>query len=67
MPRHIRLGKYTAEPMKHIQEVPERFQQNTWLIEAKGEKLLTFYGLLGAWAMRVIAELPEEKSAMSAL
>ena len=48
MPLHITLGKYTAEPMKHIQEVPDRSQQNTRLIDAKGGKPLAFYGLLGA-------------------
>ncbi len=63
----ITLGKYTAEPMKHIQEVPDRSQQNTRLLDAKGGKPLAFYGLLGAWDMLVITELPDEKSAMNAL
>jgi uncharacterized protein with GYD domain len=53
--------------MKNIHEVPERLQQNTRLIEAKGGKLLAFYGLMGEWDMLVITEFPEEKSAMSAL
>ena len=43
MPLHVTLGKYTAEAMQNIHKVPERFQQNTRLIEARGGKLLAFY------------------------
>lgn len=64
---YVTLGKYTADAMKNIYEVPERLQQNTRLIEAKSGKLLTLYGLMGEWDMLVITEFPDEKSAMSAL
>ena len=67
MPLYVTLGKYTAEAMKAINEVPERLQQNTQLIESKGGKLLAFYGLMGEWDILVITEFPDEKSAMSAL
>ena len=55
MPVYVTLGKYTAEAMKNIHEVPERLQQNTRLIEAKGGKLLALYGLMGngtCWSSR---------------
>ncbi len=43
MPLCVTLGKYTAEAMKNIHEVPERLQQNPLLIEAKGGKLLALW------------------------
>jgi uncharacterized protein with GYD domain len=64
---YVTLGKYTAEAMKAINEVPERLQQNTQLIESKGGKLLAFYGLMGEWDLLAITEFPDEKSAVSAL
>ena len=64
---YVTLGKYTAEAMKNIHEVPERLEQNTRLIEAKSGKPLVFYGFMGEWDMLVTAEFPDEKSAMSAL
>ena len=67
MPVYVTLGKYTAEAMKAINEVPERLQQNTQLIESKGGKLLAFYGLMGEWDMLAITEFPDEKSATSTL
>jgi uncharacterized protein with GYD domain len=67
MPVYVTLGKYTAEAMKAINEVPERLQQNTQLIESKGGKLLAFYGLMGEWDILAITEFPDEKSATSAL
>jgi uncharacterized protein with GYD domain len=67
MPVYVTLGKYTAEAMKAINEVPERLQQNTQLIESKGGKLLAFYGLMGDWDILAITEFPDEKSAVSAL
>ena len=67
MPLYVTLGKYTAEAMKNIHEVPERFQQNTKLIESKGGKLIAVYGLMGAWDILAITEFPDEKRAMSAL
>ena len=67
MPLYVTLGKYTAEAMKNIHEVPERFQQNTRLIESKGGKLIAIYHLMGEWDLLAITEFPDEKSAMSAL
>lgn len=67
MPLYVTLGKYTAEAMKAINEVPERFEQNRSLIESRGGKLLAVYGLMGAWDLLAISEFPDEKSAMSAL
>jgi uncharacterized protein with GYD domain len=67
MPVYVTLGKYTAEAIKNLHEVAERLQQNTQLIEAKGGKLLAFYGLMGEWDILAITEFPDEKSAMSAL
>jgi uncharacterized protein with GYD domain len=67
MPVYVTLGKYTAEAMKAINEVPERLQQNTQLIESKGGKLLAFYGLMGEWDLLAVTEFPDEKSAVSAL
>jgi uncharacterized protein with GYD domain len=67
MPVYVTLGKYTAEAMKNIHEVSERLQQNTQLIEAKGGKLIAFYGLMGEWDILAITEFPNEKSAVSAL
>jgi uncharacterized protein with GYD domain len=67
MPLYVTLGKYTSEAMKNINEVSERVQQNTRLIESKGGKVVAFYGLMGEWDILVITEFPDEKSAMSAL
>jgi uncharacterized protein with GYD domain len=67
MPVYVTLGKYTSEAMKNINEVPDRLQQNTRLIESKGGKLVAFYGLMGEWDILAITEFPDEKSAMSAL
>jgi uncharacterized protein with GYD domain len=67
MPVYVTLGKYTAEAMKAINEVPERLQQSTELIESKGGKLLAFYGLMGEWDILAITEFPDEKNATSAL
>ena len=67
MPVYVTLGKYTSEAMKNINEVPERIEQNTRLIESKGGKVIAFYGLMGEWDMLAITEFPDEKSAMSAL
>ena len=53
--------------MQNIHEVPERRQQNTRLMGAKGGTRLALYGLLGGWAMRVIAEFPDAESALRAL
>jgi uncharacterized protein with GYD domain len=61
------LGTDTAAAMEHIHEVPERSQQHTRLIAAKGGTLLAFSGLVGEWDMLVITELPDEQNAMSAL
>lgn len=67
MPLYVTLGKYTAEAMKAINEVPERFAQNRSLIESQRGKLVAVYGLLGEWDLLVISEFPDEQSAMSAL
>jgi uncharacterized protein with GYD domain len=67
MPLYVTLGKYTSEAMKNINEVSERLQQNTRLVESKGGKVVAFYGLMGEWDILVITEFPDEKSAMSAL
>ena len=67
MPMYVTLGKYTAEAMKNIHEVSERLRQNTQLIEAKGGKLIAFYGLMGEWDILAITEFPDEKSAVSTL
>ena len=56
MPLYVTLGKYTAEAMKAINEVPERFQQNRSLIESRGGKLVAVYGLLGEWDLLAISE-----------
>ena len=67
MPLYVTLGKYTTEAMRAINEVPERFQQNRSLIEARGGKLVAVYGLLGEWDLLAISAFPDEKSAMSTL
>ena len=64
---YVTLGKYTSEAMKNINEVSERLQQNTRLVESKGGKLVAFYGLMGEWDMLAITEFPDEKSAVSTL
>jgi uncharacterized protein with GYD domain len=55
MPLYVTLGKYTSEVMKNINEVSERLQQNTRLVESKGGKLVDF---MGSWKNGTFWPLP---------
>ena len=67
MPLYLTLGKYTQQGRENIDRASEKYKDFVNLVETKGGKLISAYGLMGEWDIATITEFPDDKTAMSAL
>ena len=62
MATYIVLANYTDEGMKIIDEMADRLEASTQMIEAMGAKLIASYWLMGRYDLAVIAEAPDDET-----
>src|ERR1051326_2475239 len=64
MARFVRLVRFTAEGMRNIKELPERFAKGRQYLESLGGKVVEVYAVSGPYDLVAILEAPDEKAVM---
>src|ERR1051326_7464552 len=64
MARFVRLVRFTAEGMRNIKELPERFAKGRQYLESLGGKIVEVYAVSGPYDLVAILEAPDEKAVM---
>jgi uncharacterized protein with GYD domain len=67
MPTYVTLWKYTKDGLVDIKNTSDRFEVVKEIVKLNGGKLLQTYGLVGAYDVMTIMELPDEKILMSTI
>jgi len=63
----VSLWKFTREGLIDIRNTPERFKAVNDVVNALGGKIIASYGLMGEYDVMTIMEMPDEKTAASAI
>lgn len=61
MQTYVTLWKYTKDGLVDINKTADRYKTVQKIIESNGGKLLNIYGLVGAYDVITIMEMPNEK------
>ena len=62
MATYVVLANYTDEGMKIIDEMADRLEASTQMIEAMGATLIASYWLMGRYDLGVIVEAPNDET-----
>jgi uncharacterized protein with GYD domain len=64
---YITVWKYTRDGLIDIRHTPERFEAVKEIYRKNGGRLIEAYGLVGAWDVMTIGELPDEHALTTAV
>jgi uncharacterized protein with GYD domain len=67
MARYVTLWKYTKDGLVDIKKTPERYKAVQEIVKSSGGELLQTCGLVGAYDVLTIMEMPDEKVLTSAI
>ncbi len=67
MTNFVTLWKYTKDGLVDMKMTPERVDVVKKLIADAGGNLVSIYGLIGAYDVMTIMEMPDEKAAMATI
>ena len=67
MKNFVTLWKYTKDGLVDMKMTPERVDVVKKLIADAGGNLVSIYGLIGAYDVMTIMEMPDEKAAMATI
>ncbi len=67
MTNFVTLWKYTKDGLVDMKMTPERVDVVKKLIAEAGGNLVSIYGLIGAYDVMTIMEMPDEKAAMATI
>jgi len=67
MPMYVTLWRYTKDGLVDIKNTTERYKAVNEIIKAHGGRVVNGYGLIGAYDVMTIVELPDEKALVASI